>query len=58
MSGFHIHHYTSLSCSGTRLMIYRIEQDWYTLAKKIEEEVDLEASRDGLKDQIIRLCHG
>ena len=39
----------------TRLMIYRIEQDWYTLAKNIEAGVDVEASRSGLVDQIIKV---
>lgn len=39
----------------TRLMIFRIEQDWYTCARNIEQGIDVEQSREKLKDHIIKV---
>lgn len=43
----------------SRLMIYRIEQDWYSLAKKIEisdDESEVEAARSELGDSLTALA--
>lgn len=39
----------------TRLMIYRIEQDFYTLVKDIEREENVEQARTELKNQLLKL---
>jgi RNA polymerase-associated protein len=39
----------------TRLMIYRIEQDWYVPAQNIEQGIEVEKSREQLRDQIIKV---
>ena len=39
----------------TRLMIYRVEQDWYVPAKNIEQGIDVEKSKEQLRDQIIKV---
>jgi len=39
----------------TRLMIYRIEQDWFVPAQNIEQGIEVEKSREQLRDQIIKV---
>ncbi len=39
----------------TRLMIYRIEQDWFIPAQNIEQGIEVEKSREQLRDQIIKV---
>ena len=39
----------------TRLMIYRVEQDWYVPAQNIEQGIDVEKSKEQLRDQIIKV---
>jgi RNA polymerase-associated protein len=42
----------------SRLMMYRIEQDWYTLVKRIESgaKKDIEAARKELSDSLVSLA--
>ncbi|WP_199609670.1 stringent starvation protein SspA [Flocculibacter collagenilyticus] len=40
----------------SRLMMHRIESDWYTLAENILNEKDVEASRQQLKESLLSLA--
>lgn len=41
--------------AATRKMMYRIEQDWYSLLKQIKEEADPTSARQQLLDSLINL---
>lgn len=45
-----------VSRAKTRLMIYRIEQDWYPLARKILKDPSDESSRVALEENLLKLA--